>query len=276
MDERRLGVLDMTMANDTDRDADGSDILSFLASHPKPNALLSLIVWLLPHSKFKLWALRKLGNHIGNDVVISPTIVLGCGPFWMADETALGLLNTFRSLRHVRIGTRSQLGNFNYITAQPGYQEHSDYVGFFIVEEMSGITSRHYLDCGGQIILRRNSGIGGLRSIFQSHEIDLLKNETGVGQIILEENSMTGTGVIMLKGAVLPEKSVLAAGSVLTKAPSNVELQTHGLYAGAPARFVRELSDFAFWDREVWFTAPKPFDDTHFKTELTKRRTSIE
>lgn len=265
----------MTIARDAD-EREGSDIMSFLASHPRPNALLSLFVWLLPNSNFKLWALRKLGNHIGNNVGIAPTIVLGCGPFFLDDDSRFGLLNTFRNLRHVRIGKRSQLGNFNYVTAQPEYQLHSDYVGFFIVEEMSGITSRHYLDCGGQIILRRNSGIGGLRSIFQSHEIDLMKNETGVGQIILEENSMTGTGVIMLKGAVLPEKSVLAAGSILTKAPRSVTLQSHGLYAGAPAKFVRELSDFAFWDREVWYTAPKPFDDTEFKDELTKPRSSIE
>jgi acetyltransferase-like isoleucine patch superfamily enzyme len=267
----------MTMAHEAaDRGTDDSDIMSFLASRPKPNALLSLIVWLLPNSNFKRWALRKLGNHIGQNVLLPPTIVLGCGPFWFGDSTHMGLLNTFRSLRHVRIGNNSGLGNFNYVTAQPQYQLHSDYVGFFIVEEMSGITSRHYLDCGGQIILRRNSGIGGLRSIFQSHEIDLLKNETGVGQIILEENSMTGTGVIMLKGAVLPEKSVLAAGSVLTKAPRSVEMQTHGLYAGAPARFVRELKDFAFWDRAVWYTAPTPFDDSEFKAELTKPRTPIE
>jgi acetyltransferase-like isoleucine patch superfamily enzyme len=266
----------MTIAQDAARSGEGSDIMSFLASRPKPNPLLSLFVWLLPNSKFKLWALRKLGNHIGQNVLLPPTIVLGCGPFWMGDSTHMGIFNTFRSLRHVRIDNNSGLGNFNYVTAQPEYQLHSDYVGFFIVEEMSGITSRHYLDCGGQIILRRNSGIGGLRSIFQSHEIDLQKNETGVGQIILEKNSMTGTGVIMLKGAVLPEKSVLAAGSVLTKAPRKAPLQPQGLYAGAPAKFVRELSDFAFWDREVWYTAPTPFDDSAFRAELAKHRTSIE
>jgi len=265
----------MTIAQEAaNRNGDGTDIMSFVASRPKPNPLLSLIVWLLPHSKFKIWALRKLGNHIGENVDLAPTIVLNCGPFWLDDNTGWGLFNTFRNLRHVRLGERSRLGNFNYITAQPEYQLHSDCVGYFIVEEMSGITSRHYLDCGGQIILRRNSGIGGLRSIFQSHEIDLQKNETGVGQIILEENSMTGTGVIMLKGAVLPEKSVLAAGSILTRAPRGTELPAQGLYAGAPARFVRELSDFKFWDREVWYTAPTPFDDSEFRAELTKPRKS--
>lgn len=266
----------MTIDRDTARAGEGSDILSFLASRPKPNPLLSLFVWLLPHSKFKLWALRKLGNHIGENVLLAPTIVIGCGPFYFGNNTHMGLLNTFRNLRHVRVDNHSGIGNFNYVSCQIEYQQHSDYVGFLIIEEMSGMTSRHYLDCGGQIILRRNSGIGGLRSIFQSHEIDLQKNETYVGQIVLEENSMTGTGVIMLKDAVLPEKSVLAAGSVLTKAPRSVTLQTQGLYAGAPARFVRELSDFAFWDREIWYTAPKPFDDTAFKAELAKPRKSIQ
>lgn len=265
----------MTIARDAAADGvdDGSGLEESVASLKRPNALLSLLVWLLPNSKFKLWALRKLGNRIGDDVMIGPTLVLGCGPFWIGDHSAIGVGNTFRHLRHVRMAANTGLGNWNYITAQIAYQKFSDYVGIFIVEELSGITSRHYLDCGGQIILRRNSGVGGLKSILQSHEIDLVKNETGVGQIILEENSMTGTGCILLKGARLPEKSVLAAGSVLTKARDDA-LKPCGLYAGAPAKFVRELKDFEFWNRTVFYTKETAFDDSAFRKELANSRWS--
>ncbi|MGV0795035.1 acyltransferase [Mycolicibacterium sp. XJ1819] len=266
----------MTIARDADTDGIDDEVAGIaesIASQPRPNALLSLFAWLLPSGPFKLWALRKLGNRIGDDVVIGPTLVLGCGPFWIGDHSAIGAGNTFRHLRHVRMAANTGLGNWNYITAQIAYQKFSDYVGIFIVEELSGITSRHYLDCGGQIVLRRNSGVGGLKSILQSHEIDLQKNETTVGQIILEENSMTGTGCILLKGARLPEKSVLAAGSVLIKSRDDA-LKPCGLYAGSPAKYVRELKDFAFWDRTVFYTKETKFDDTVFREELVKSRWS--
>jgi acetyltransferase-like isoleucine patch superfamily enzyme len=260
----------MTSARDTIDSSSGvSDILGFVASRPRPNALLSLIAWLLPPSwTFKNWLLRKLGNHIGDNVIVGPTLVLGCGPFWLGDNSYLGLGNTFKQLRHVRFAHDVQIANFNFISAQAEYQKFSDCVGFLIIEPMAGMTNRHYLDCSGQIILRRNSGIGGLRSIFQSHEIDVQTNETYAGKIVFEENAMSGTGVLVLKGARLPEKSVLAAGSVLTKQRDDA-MKPNGLYAGAPARFVRELADFAWWDRKEFITWPGQFDDSDLRAELT-------
>lgn len=263
----------MTIARDT-ADTGQSGILEFLASTPRPNPLLSLLAWLLPPNvPFKNWLLRKLGNHIGEGVIVGPTFVLNCGPFWIDDNAYLGLGNTFKSMRHVRMGKKTHIANFNFITAQAAYQEFSDCVGFLIMEEMAGMTNRHYLDCAGQLILRRNSGIGGLRSIFQSHEIDVHTNQTFAGQIILEPNAMTGTGVLVLRGARLPEKSVLAAGSVLTKQRDDA-MKPYGLYAGAPAKFVRELKDFAWWDRTESITWPGPFDDATLRAELAKHDSS--
>ena len=263
----------MTIARDNaPGNAVGTTAVDFVNSRPKPNPLISLFVWLLPNSGLKTKILRRLGNHIGENASLGPSLVFNCGPFWIGDSAVICFGNVFRNLRHARLGKNTGIGNFNYITASTAYQKFSDYVGYFIVEEMAGVTNRHYIDCGGQVILRRNSGVGGIKSILQSHEIDVMKNESHPGQVILEENAMTGTGCILLKGARLPEKSVLAAGSVLTKAPRGAEMPTHGLYAGAPARHVRELKDFKWWDREVFYCEETPFDDTKFKDELTKPR----
>ena len=51
----------------------------------RPNKWLSLFAWLLPSCRFKLWALRSLGNQIGSDVVLGPNLVVGCGRFEIAD-----------------------------------------------------------------------------------------------------------------------------------------------------------------------------------------------
>jgi acetyltransferase-like isoleucine patch superfamily enzyme len=212
-----------------------------------------------------VWALRRLGNQIGRNVALGPTLTLGCGPFTIGDEASIMSFNSFRRMSSVEIGPRSFIGNLNQFSAAPGYQQFSQLVGKLILGESCIITNRHYFDCSGQIIMRPFSGIGGLRSIFQSHEIDLEDNETTVGRIVLGENAMTGTACVLLKDAYLPERSILAAGSLLTKAKQTDNLPARGLYAGVPARFIREVNPMKWWDRQSFNTPPTPFDDRQFR-----------
>lgn len=234
----------------------------------RPNALLSLLIWLLPSCGFKIWALRRLGNNIGADVTIGPTLVLSCGHFSLDDGATISPFNAFRRLANVRIGKNCFIGSWNQITAAAEYQEYSDLVGLLLLEEQSILMNRHYLDCSGQIILRRYSAIGGIRSIFQSHEIDLTEDKTAIGRIILGENAMTGTAVIMLKDSYLPERSVLAAGSIAAKAKEGAELPPSSLYGGIPAKPLRPLEGIAWWHRESrgsYATPVTPFDDEMFR-----------
>ena len=222
----------------------------------------------MPSCRFKLWALRKLGNVIGANVSLGINLVIGGCAFSIDDNAIIRSGNVFRNLAYVRMGESSLIGSWNQITAAPEYQRYSDNVGMLLMGQSTIITNRHYLDCSGQVILRPNSGIGGIKSIFQSHEIDIANNETTVGQIVLEKSAMTGTGCIVLKGARVPERSILAAGSILPKARDHAAMPISGLYGGAPARYIRELKDMAWWDRDVSATAVTPFDDAVFRAEL--------
>ncbi len=240
----------------------------FQPSRSRPNNYLSLVLWLMPSCRFKLWALRKLGNVIGANVSLGINLVIGCCAFSIDDNAVIQSGNVFRNLAYVRMGEWSFIGRWNQITAAVDYQRYSDSVGMLLLGKLAGLTNRHYLDCSGQIILRPNSGIGGIKSIFQSHEIDIANNETTVGQIVLEKNAMTGTGCIVLKGARVPERSILAAGSVLPKARDHAAMPISALYGGAPARYIAELKDMAWWDRNVFVTPVTPFDDAAFRAEL--------
>lgn len=231
----------------------------------RPNAFLSLLVWLLPNCSFKIWALRRLGNNIGADVTVGPNLVLSCGRFSLDDKAAISPFNVFRNLANVKMGKKCFIGSWNQITAAREYQKYSDLVGLLLLEEQAACTNRHYLDCSGQIILRPYAGIGGIRSIFQSHEIDLVENKTTVGRIILGEQAMTGTAVIMLKDSYLPERSVLAAGSIVVKGKEGVELPSSSLYGGVPAKPIRPVGDFAWWRRDSYVTPVTPFDDEMFR-----------
>ena len=232
---------------------------------PRPNKWMSLLCWLLPNSRLKRSLLRMLGNDIGQRVSVGPTLVISCGRFTLTDDAVIGSFNVFRQVAEVNLDRRAVIGNFNQFTAAAEYQRFSPLVGKLILGDLAVITNRHYFDCSGQIILKPRSGVGGIRSIFQSHEIDLADDETTVGRIVLGPNAMTGTGCTLLKDAYLPEKSVLAARSLLTRARE--EMPTSTLYAGVPAKPVREIDDFTWWRRESYYTAVKAFDDQKFELE---------
>ena len=223
------------------------------------------MIWLLPSCGFKIWALRRLGNNIGADVTVGPTLVLSCGRFSLDDGAAISPFNAFRKLAYVKLGKNCFIGSWNQITAAADYQKYSDLVGLLLLEDQAGIMNRHYLDCSGQIILRRYAAIAGIKSIFQSHELDLAEDKTTIGRIILGENALTGTGVRMLKGSCLPDRSILAAGSIAVKAQEGVELPPSSLYGGGPAKPLRTLDDFAWWHRDSYETLVTPFDDEMFR-----------
>jgi acetyltransferase-like isoleucine patch superfamily enzyme len=115
--------------------------------------------------------------------------------------------------------------------------------------------------------LRPFSAIGGVKSIIQSHELDLVHNKTEPGRVVLDKNAVTSTGCILLKDSCLPERSVLAAGAVLRKAKEGENMPTSSLYGGAPARFIREIKRSEFWDRTDIDTPPAPFDDAKFRLD---------
>jgi acetyltransferase-like isoleucine patch superfamily enzyme len=233
----------------------------------RPNKWLSLFAWLLPNSGFKLWALRSLGNHIGDGVVLEPNLVLNCGRFSIGDGARIRNFNAFRRLSSIELGPKSLIGQFNQFTAAADYQQYSSLVGKLMIGESALITSRHYVDCSGQVVLEPFSGIGGLKNVIQSHELDLVDNETEPGRIVLGKNSVTSTGCILLKDSYLPERSVLAAGSVLRRAKTGDNMPVSGLYGGVPARFIREIKRSGFWDRAYNFASVAPFDDEKFDME---------
>jgi acetyltransferase-like isoleucine patch superfamily enzyme len=232
----------------------------------RPNALLSLFAWLLPASPIKIWLLRRLGNDIGENTIIGPNVVLNCGPFQVGAETVVDPFNLFKGLSRVELGSRVRIGRYNQISAVPAYQQFSDKVGIFIMREISLLTNRHYIDCSGQVILDRHAAVGGLRTIVQSHEFDLETSDATIGKVTVGEYAMTGACCLLLKDSYVPPYSVLAAGTVLSKARDDAELK-RGLYGGVPAKFIRELPELGWYEDDDVVRDVKPFNDDAFRLD---------
>lgn len=214
------------------------------------------VLWLLPAGTVKNRLLRACGHVIGHRVVIGPTLVLGCGRFVLGDEVIIAPANVFRDMSRVRLQRQVQVGSWNWFSAHPGYRSYSDKAGRLVVGAGTYITSRHYLDCSGVIEVGTWSAIAGQRSTFQTHEMDLMTNQTTVGRIRIGDRSFIGTGCILLRGARLPSRSLLAAGSTLTRSTGSGD---QGLWAGSPARFVKPMPG-KWFDRTEIHVDVVPFD----------------
>ncbi|WP_238421092.1 hypothetical protein [Gordonia sp. 'Campus'] len=219
----------------------------------RPNKWLSLIVWLLPASNAKNTLLRAIGNTVGQDVVLGPNLVLGCGPFHIGDRAVVSPFNIFRQMASVELEKDNFIGRLNQFTAAPSYQRFSDRAGVLSMAEQSAITNRHYFDCSGRIDMEAYSAVGGTRSLLQSHEIDIVEDRTTIGTITIGERSLTATACLILKNAHIPAFSLVAAGSVVT-ASNKATAGDAGIYAGAPARWRRELPECKWWYRSSYMT----------------------
>ncbi|MBD1319027.1 acyltransferase [Gordonia hankookensis] len=172
-------------------------------------------------------------------------------------------MNVFRNLGAVSLGDEAFIGNWNQITAAPAYQKYHREAGRLFLADGAGVVNRHYLDCSGSVRIGRMSMIGGIRSIIQSHELDLYDNATSIGTIDIGEYVFTGTAVLVLKGARIPDRTVVAAGATWTELDDDA---SPGLYAGTPARRLKAIDDAAWMTREHVHTPVTGKDDS-FMTE---------
>ena len=206
-----------------------------------------------------------MGNQIGGNAKVGPILVLDCGKFTLGEDCTISSFNVFKGVAHIQLDGKNFIGSWNQFTAAPGYQDYSDRIGMLWMKEQSFVTNRHYIDCSGQVILEPYAAVSGIKCIIQSHELDLVDNKTTVGRVVLGERSVISTACIMLKESRLPNRSILAAGSVMVKAKDNGEAPKSGLYGGAPARYIKELTDLQWWHRDSYHTPVTAFDEAKFR-----------
>lgn len=108
------------------------------------------------------------------------------------------------------------------------------------IDEGAFINYRCFFDNSGAIEIGRNCWIG-MEVMFctSSHEIG--KSEQRAGKefglpIKLGQGCWLGTRVIILPGVTIGDGCIIAAGAVVTK-----DCDPNGLYAGVPAKRVKEL-----------------------------------
>jgi acetyltransferase-like isoleucine patch superfamily enzyme len=155
----------------------------------------------------------------------------------------------------VDVGNFSTIGRSTWITGHPPdskdhFTHQPERRPKLILGEHSAILKRHYLDCTHEIRIGRFTTIAGHQSELLTHSLDILEARQDSKPIEIGDYCFMGTRCIVLGGARLPSRSVLAAGSVLAKAYED----SHSLYGGVPARRLKELPPEArYFHRTVGF-----------------------
>jgi maltose O-acetyltransferase len=111
-----------------------------------------------------------------------------------------------------------------------------------------------FYDGAGRVVIGKNVRIGQfVRLITASHEIGPSHQRCLVAAVVkpitIETGCWIGAGVTILQGVTIRRGCVIAAGSIVTRST-----RRDGLYAGVPARFVKNLPtnpDLASADLEI-------------------------
>jgi acetyltransferase-like isoleucine patch superfamily enzyme len=158
--------------------------------------------------------------------------------FEIGDHARISLFNVFSGLRLVRLDRYAAIESWNWISAHPVFQEVDPQAGTIFLGYSAKLGSRNYVDSSGTVVLRDYAAVGGHRVLIQTHEPDFQRYVQRVGRITIGHHSLVGSCAVMLKGAHLPDQSLLAANSTMTS--SSARERKRGLYAGSPAVWKRE------------------------------------
>src|SRR5690348_4658547 len=130
-----------------------------------------MLVWLLPGSGLKNRFLRIFGHDVAASARIGPLLAVNVGRAVIGENATIGPLNLFRRVRLLKVGDGASIGSLNTISAHPAFQAMHPDVGCLVMGSGAIITSRHNIDCSGNVALGDMSGIAGQRTTILSHEI---------------------------------------------------------------------------------------------------------
>ena len=192
-----------------------------------------ILVWLLPASALKNRLLGRFGHEVSATASVGPNLVLGGGRFEIGDRTRINPFNTFKSMSLVRLDSEAWIASWNWISAAPEFQLIDPLAGTLHMKRASKVGSRSYLDCSGTVIIGEYAWVGGNRTFLQTHELDLVNDRQTAGQIVIGHHALVHSCCVLLKGAYLPDQSVLETNSTLLPCDD----RRRGIYGGSPAKW---------------------------------------
>lgn len=212
-------------------------------------ALFQLMCLVLP------WRLRRRALIAALNWEIHPSARIGRSILMvlrlrMGPRARIGHFTFARNVELLELGAGSSLGNKNWIS---GFTLGSDRAftdcgrrAVLSIGDEAAITHGHRIDCTDSVTVGAFTTVAGWDTQFVTHAISVYDARQRCAPITIGRYCFVGTRCTLLKGAELPDYSVLGAGSVLAHKMS----ETYRLYSGIPAKSVKPLpSDSQYFTR---------------------------
>lgn len=198
----------------------------------KLKIVLAVLVSLLPLNGLRVLGYRLLGYRVrdarigwGTIIAVEEAILESCriGPF-----------NLFIGPMQVRVQPGASIGNRNEFIC--GYwvlrDEYKDarYRHSLEVCEEALITSRHYFDLSGSLVLGERSWIAGIGSQFWTHGAGVTDRDIRIGS-----DCYIGSAVRFSPGSSIGKDILVAMGSVVTGEIA----ESNALVGGVPAKVLK-------------------------------------
>lgn len=169
----------------------------------------------------------------------------------LASQAKIGSFTIIRNIERLELGEEARIGTFNWIFGMLESSNHftnePERESALIMKRGSSLTSRHIVDCTNKVVLGAFSTVAGFRSQILTHGIDISDSRQRSAPVQIGEHCLIGSGTIILKGSVVPDKCVVAAGSVFRGNPQ----RSFGLYSGVPAEWQRSFDESATYFTRV-------------------------
>lgn len=216
----------------------------------KFRTLLAVLAVLLPGRLRRFVHVRLLGYDIDPTAWVGRSIIdvdhCRIGP-----RVHLGHLNVVRGCERFEMGEEAVLDQLNWVNAVrrgKGFYEGIEREPGLVLEKMARIQSMHFVDCSAMVHMEERASLSGFWSLVMTHSFDFREARQGVIPIRIGTRSVISSRSTLLPGAVVPDRSIVAAGSVVTGAldgPSQ-------MFGGVPAKPLRPLDPTSkFFTREV-------------------------
>lgn len=212
--------------------------------------IVSLITSIFPNRTRNFILSKALGWNISATAEISRLAFLNVRSVNLGPGSKIRAMTYAKGLDSIVLGAHARIGRLNWITGFPSSNlDHFSHVQgrdpVLILGDHASITNRHLIDCTDRVEIGAFSTFAGFRSQILTHSIDLKNNIQHCRPVKIGEYSFVGTGTIILGGAILPNRSILAAGSTLGGRLTEEDC----LYGGSPVRKIKSLSGYLYFSR---------------------------
>jgi acetyltransferase-like isoleucine patch superfamily enzyme len=170
---------------------------------------------------------------IDHDVTIGHlNLIFRVEKLTIGDHVRIGHLNIIRGGDDVQLGRYSEIIRLNEINSIPDPDVVNEVDPTFCLGKGSIVTTGHKIDFTDRIEIGQRTIIGGRNSSIWTH------NRQKTRPIKIGSFTYIGSEIRMAPGSVIPSRSIVGMGAVVTS-----QLEEEGkLFGGVPAKPIKDLS----------------------------------